>query len=94
MEELNVSVQRIIENFDSVCNDLYQQEQKRAYDKLNIVLGDLTQVLNEISLMEGFDMNKLMNNLAEALKAMEAMDYVLLADIIKYEIIEQLTTLS
>ena len=34
--------------------------------------------------------DRLMNHLAEALKAMEAQDHVLLADIVKYEIIEQL----
>ena len=93
MEDLKVEVRKIIKGLEAVCNDLYQQEQRRAYDKLNIVLGDLTMILNEIGLIGGFDMNTLMNHLAEALKAMETQDHVLLADIIKYEIIEQLETI-
>lgn len=93
MEDLKVNLQFIIEGFEAVCNDLYQQEQKRAYEKLNIVLGDLTLILNEVGLVEGFDLNNLMHHLEEALNAMEAQDYVLLADIIKYEIIEQLAAI-
>ncbi|MFT4144603.1 MAG: hypothetical protein QM644_09130 [Mobilitalea sp.] len=93
MEDLKVHVKDVIEGLELVCNDLYKQEQRKAYDKLNIVLGDLTEVINEIGLIEGFDLDKLMNNLAQALNAMEELDYILLSDILKYEIVEQLTAI-
>jgi hypothetical protein len=93
MEDLKVRVKDVIEGIELVCNDLYKQEQRKAYDKLNMVLGDLTEVVNEIGLVEGFNLDKLMSNLAQALKAMEELDYILLSDILKYEIIEQLSTI-
>ncbi len=93
MEDLKIHVKNVIDGLELVCNDLYKQEQRKAYDKLNIVLGDLTELINEIGLIEGFDLDKLMSNLTQALKAMEELDYILLSDILKYEVVEQLTTI-
>jgi hypothetical protein len=93
MEDLKVHIKNVIEGLELVCNDLYKQEQRKAYDKLNIALGDLTELIDEIGLIERFDLDKLMSNLTEALKAMEDLDYILLSDILKYEVVEQLNTI-
>jgi len=96
MDLNKLEIKRILCDIDIVTDALYRQDVKPAYEKLNPLLSGLTLLLDQIyqelnvnNAMD-FDFNHIMLKLSEALQAMEERDTVLLADILKYEIAEQL----
>lgn len=71
-----------------ISDYLYQENTKPAYLHLIHILPSFEQVIAEIPSEE--EQNELANKLADALNAMEAEDHTLLADMLQYDIIEQL----
>ncbi|MDD3172605.1 MAG: hypothetical protein PHF63_02855 [Herbinix sp.] len=96
MDSFKLAMEDAINQLDTVTDYLYKQKIKMAYTKLNgvvVVLAGLIDQLYEMnrnSQLKDFDINEIAGKLTEALNAMEAGDNVLLADILKYEIADQL----
>jgi hypothetical protein len=95
MKEINNHINQTIEEINEVSSYLYQQKLNQGYTKLNITLGNIMSVLDEIFSYTkdnniSFDENRLNTNLMLAMGALEEKDSVLLADILVYEIAEQL----
>ncbi len=95
MKEIKNNLNEIIHEINDVSNYLYQQKLNQGYTKLNVTLANITNVVDDVYLYMkennlAFDENRLVSNLTLAMKAMEGKDSVLLADILVYEIAEQL----
>lgn len=71
-----------------ISDYLYQENIKPAYLHLIHILPSFEQVIAEIP--EEEERTTLTEKLGEALTAMEDEDYTLLADMLQYDIIEQL----
>lgn len=79
-------------NLSQVVNLLYQENLQLAYRVLAVTLPSLEQLLMSIA---DEDLQKeLIEKLQAALEAMEEEDSTLLADIITYELLEQLQSLE
>lgn len=76
----------VIENLNKVTDYLYQENIPVANQTLFIVLPKLDRCISEIANEEIQDTLK--EKLEEALMAMEEEDFILLADLIQYEVIE------
>ena len=89
MSELTNQITIAISNLKEIGEHLYQQDTKIAYEKLNLTILELTSIMDSIYIYQEqqeefqFDTSRLNLNLLEALKAMEAGDTVLLADILQ-----------
>lgn len=99
MEKDGCIILRLISRIQEVSDLLYQQKLKKGYDLFNTVIGELTVAVDSLltgseGCYEGFDGQRFLVNLSEAMKAMENRDSVLLADILTYEIIGQLQELA
>lgn len=87
-EQIKVVIQKI----SDVSELLYQQKIMEAMEQLNILLGDIASVLDDLCQysMEhetfAFDQNRIMESLQEAMQMMEIKDYVMLADIFQYDL--------
>lgn len=77
-----------IELLTQVTDLLYQENIQPAYMKLAAVLSKLELIIAEIDNEE--EQKEITEKLKEALSAMEAGDNTLLADILQYEILEQI----
>lgn len=80
----------VIEILTKVADYLYQENTKPAYLHLIHILPSFEAVIGEIPKKE--EQKELAGKLTEALSAMEAEDHTLLADMLQYDIIEQLNT--
>lgn len=81
-------VSQLIDNLIKITDYLYQENIKVAYRLLYLVLPSLDQFISQIEQDEKKDILK--EKLLQALEAMEKEDYILLADILQYEVVEQL----
>ncbi|MGN0438109.1 MAG: hypothetical protein ACI4F4_06245 [Lachnospiraceae bacterium] len=81
----------VVENLNKVSDYLYQENIPVANQMLFLVLPKLERCISEIANEEIQDTLK--EKLAEALTAMEEEDFILLADLIQYEVIEILKEL-
>ena len=94
-EQLNLVIQKI----SDVSELLYQQKIMDAMEQLNDLLGEISVVLDGLCRYgvkhEGFefDQNRVMGSLQEAIQMMETKDYVMLADIFQYDLVEYLREL-
>lgn len=84
-------LKEVIEQLNKVTDYLYQENIPAANQSLIMALPKLERCIGEISDSE--IQETLKEKLMEALSAMEEEDYVLLADLIQYEVIEVLTEL-
>lgn len=89
--EIKSEVEQLIINLTDVSDLFYKQMNAAAYSKLIMVFNEIEKVMNvlgseDINIV--FDVKKINNSLTEAMTAMENQDYILLADIIKYDLIE------
>lgn len=67
---------------------LYQENIAYAYKFLAVILNQLGLVISDV---QDVDLSrKLQSNLVEATQAMEAKDYIFLADILQFEIYDRL----
>ncbi len=81
-------VSQLIDNLIKITDYLYQENIQVAYRLLYLVLPSLDQFISQIEQDEKKDILK--EKLLQALGAMEDEDYILLADILQYEVVEQL----
>ena len=81
-------VSQLIDNLIKITDYLYQENIQVAYRLLYLVLPSLDQFISQIEQDEKKDILK--EKLLQALEAMEKKDYILLADILQYEVVEQL----
>lgn len=99
MEKMKNNLYNIIMELGKISENLYQQRIQEGYDLLNIGLGHIMDLLESVFNIKknqdiAFDENKMLNNLKLAMDAMEKKDNVLLADILIYDISEQLQELA
>ena len=81
-------VSQLIDNLIKITDYLYQENIQVAYRLLYLVLPSLDQFISQIEQDEKKDILK--EKLLQALGAMEDEYYILLADILQYEVVEQL----
>lgn len=86
------SMEVITDNLIQIAEFLYQENIPIAYQQLRVALPTLETVINEIEQEETRNLMK--DKLLQALKAMEDEDYILLADTIQYEIVEELQNIN
>lgn len=79
----------LISELNQCAEYLYQEKKQEGYGKLVTLLPQLESVLVTL---EGDDQLLFMKKLQRALEVMENGDNTLLADMIEYEMIEQLQT--
>ena len=96
MGNIKEKIEQSINEINEVVEMFYQQKTQEAYTKLDPVLGNLLAAIDaavayqqEHSEIE-IDVNGLTEALKEALSAIEEKDAILMADVLKYEVIEKL----
>lgn len=100
MSEIKETIQNINTEIDIVVELFYQQKIQEAYQKLDILLKKMMEmvvILEEYQHGredEEIDANGLLLALKEALSAIEQKDAVLVADVLKYEIQEKLNDMA
>lgn len=76
---------------EDVAIGLYQQDKARGLDKINGLVAELLETAKVMEREEvSLDMQAVNQILMEAMKALEVRDYVLLADILFYDLRELL----
>lgn len=93
METLKDKIKEVIELIQVTTDSFYQQKDNHGYNTLNIMLGRLMNVIDELNQIKEeieFDKNQFNENLRETLNALENKDTVLLSDLLVYEVKEQL----
>lgn len=80
MEE-KVAMAQIVEN---VAMGLYQQDKVRGVDQMECMITALMELVRDDSMC--LDLNMVNEVLVEAMKALEERNYVLLADILSYDL--------
>ena len=86
-----MELEQLIDNIIKITDYLYQENIQVAYRMLYLVLPSLDQFILSIEENEKKDILK--EKLLQALGAMEEEDYILLADVLRYEVIEQLPSI-
>ena len=89
-----------MEKLKKTVDLFYQQIQKEALDSLNVVIGEIMKAMDELfaykAANQEFEMDeeRLTNSLKECMGAIEAADYILVADIFQYDFIEYMEELA
>lgn len=99
MAELKEQIEQIEQQIDNVSELFYQQKNQAAYNQLEDIIINVAKVIETVyaqnpdnpDVME--KINKLTLTLRETMEAMENKDTILLADMLKYEILEVLQTI-
>lgn len=78
----------LCEELEQVTELFYQQKSKEGYEKLQELLADISLYVSGVE--DDAKQQELLETLTEALDAMEQRDTTLLADILKYELLEKL----
>lgn len=100
MNEIINVAKNIHEQIEDMTEFLYQEKITEGCASLNPILVQMEQLIQEILVYQNgtgqriMDETKLLGSVQEALQALEAKDYVLLADIFRYDIKEQLEQIA
>lgn len=100
MAELKEKIEQIGEQIEEVSELFYQQKNGEGYTQLEKIIVGVAQVIETAyAVYQGDDavtakIQKLTATLQETMEAMEDKDTILLADMLKYEVLEQLETLK
>jgi hypothetical protein len=100
VKDLKKEIETVINDLDSIVEMFYQQKVQEAYSELNTALGkimEITEVVQNYTAQNSdkeINMDILLNALKETLSAMEERDVVLVADVLKYEVIEKLNDIA
>lgn len=100
MKDLKKDIETVINDLESIVEMFYQQKVLEAYSELNTALGkimEITEVVQNYTAQnpdKEIYMDDLLNALKETLSAMEERDVVLVADVLKYEVIEKLNDVA
>ncbi len=89
MEERKTALSKMA---GSVAEGLYQQNRERGLEQVNCLVAELLEMAKELEKKDSpaFNIQELNQILIIAMKALEARDYVLLADILFYDLKELL----
>lgn len=96
MEELKKEITGTVQQINAVVELFYQQKNQEAYAELENMLTTLMHTIDNIFAYKGqheefvFDEKGLAEVLQTTLSAMEDKDSILMADILKYDVIEKL----
>ena len=93
MSDIITMIDRTKDSTGVITELLYQQKTSEALESINSMLNDITELSVALSSMEVIaedDKKRLVMVLGDALAAMEKKDYVLLADILQYDMIDLL----
>jgi hypothetical protein len=92
--EIKENIEQLMVNIEIISDMFYKQMNAEAFDKFNLILNEIELVMNELNMLQSqnisldFDDKKINATLIEAMNAMENKDNILLADILKYNLIE------
>jgi hypothetical protein len=90
----------IISKIQEISDMMYQQKQSEAFQHFSVLLSDLTTITEQFftlksqGLLEDFDEQKYLKILTDAMNALETRDDVMLADVLNYDLTEQLTMIK
>lgn len=87
IDETGANIKQITELF-------YQNNEQQALGIMPVLLDNILKVTGALDICENIseeDKNEMLKILTEALNAMEEKDYVLLADILQYDMMDVLT---
>lgn len=93
-------VDRTLEALKEVVELFYQQQNDQALQQFDTVLKDTMEMMDVLfrykESHEDFSMeeDKINASLQEALEALDSRDYILLADILQYDFVEYIETVS
>jgi KaiC/GvpD/RAD55 family RecA-like ATPase len=96
MASLKEQIVNNMAEIDDVVEMFYQQKTQEAYLRLDVVLGDFAAIINPLFTYQQehseqeIDVGGLTEALKEALSAIEERDAILVADVLKYELLEKL----
>lgn len=93
MTDIIAMIDRTKDTTTAITELLYQQKTSEALESINSMLNDITELSLALSAIEAIaedDKKRLVMVLGDALVAMEKKDYVLLADILQYDMIDLL----
>ncbi len=99
MNNLQAKVKQVINEINEITDLLYQRKLHEGYVILNSTIGNIMNIMENIYQLSQireipFDDNSMIEKLKSAMEAMEKKDSVLLADILIYEIAEQLNEVA
>lgn len=95
MENLKENINVLLQELDHTTELFYQQKLQEAYDELQGVITHMMDAVNQIFLWKqehpefSLDEDGLAGALKETLSVMEEQDTVLIADVLKYEVMEK-----
>lgn len=92
IEELSMMI-------DELTDCFYQQDLTKGYDKLEKLYPKLTTIIDELGILVNKNsvsenINNVLNNLSNSLQALECRDFILLSDILKYDLMGELNYIS
>ena len=93
MSDIITMIDRTKDSTGVITELLYQQKTSEALESINAMLNNITELSVALSAIEAIaedDKKRLVMVLGDALAAMEKKDYVLLADILQYDMIDLL----
>lgn len=90
------NIDYLITNIEQVCTRLYQQKNIEAMDQWLSVFNIFVDTMNELLLHEGDESRKTkyLHIFRDINNAIEAKDYILLADVLQYDLLEELKILK
>ncbi len=100
MTDIKKKIQELIQSLDAITELFYQQQDKKGMEELGAELPGLVALIDEMYLYKqeheemAFEDTQINEALQQMLSAMEDKDYVLLADVIKYEVIEKFQAIA
>lgn len=87
--DIKIEVELLINSLAEVSDLFYKQMNATAQSKLVSLYDEIEKVMNILGKQsKDLDIKKINNSLMEAMTAMENQDNILLADIIKYDLID------
>lgn len=95
--EIGKKIEALVEQLQTITELFYQNKKQEGYQSMDGFLQNLinlTEALKNDSLIKKEDINKINSILKSALEALGQGDCVLLADILQYELQEELKALG
>lgn len=89
MEERMEKLEQVLEEIEKVTGLFYQQKANEGFKETNILIGMLME-LEQIMNGTDYDVSEWARGLTEAMEALESKDTVLFADILQYDIADQI----
>lgn len=90
------NIDYLITNIEQVCTRLYQQKNIEAMDQWLSVVNIFVDTMNELLLHEYDESRKTkyLHIFRDINNAIETKDYILLADVLQYDLLEELKILK